>query len=80
MVANSIIVVKFSTNPSSLEILFPVSGERVVLRKSTPPAIAKKIKGFFFAIDLHKSSFLLISVIDLIARSSSGVWEFLCQI
>ena len=79
MVANSIIIVKFSTNPSSLEMLLPVSGERVVLRKSTPPAIAKKIKGFCFAIDLHKSSFF-ISVIDLIARSPGGVWELLCQI
>ena len=48
MVANSINVVRFSTNPSSLEMLFAVSGERVVLRKSTPAAIVMKIKGFFF--------------------------------
>ena len=68
MVANSINVVRFSTNPSSLEMLFAVSGESVVLRKSTPAAIVMKIKGFFFAIDLHKSS-SLISAIDLIVRS-----------
>ena len=64
-VANSINVVAFSINLSSSEILFPISGDRAVLRNSTPHASAKKIKSFCFAIDLYKLS-LFCSAIDLI--------------
>ena len=63
-VANSINVVMFSINPSSSDKIFPVSGERVVLRNSTPDESARNIKGFRIAIDLYKPS-LLFSVIGM---------------
>jgi hypothetical protein len=54
----------FSINPSSSDKTFPVSGEMVVLRNSTPAASAMNIKGFRIAIDLFKPS-LLFSVIGM---------------